>query len=61
MYKLSEEEILDFAKKIYLEGTVGFADLCDPRVKRLTKEFLFTKVKETKSEVSLRDDLFVRI
>ncbi len=40
MYKISEEELLAFAKKLYAEACCGYFDLCESSSEVMVAEFL---------------------
>lgn len=43
-YKVKKEELLEFAKKVYLEGCGGYMDLADSKSEIILDEFLKDKI-----------------
>mgnify|MGYP003337428312 CR=1 FL=1 len=46
-YSITQQEILAFAKQVYLAGFSGYSDLCDNCCNKMVEEFLLNKKTST--------------
>jgi hypothetical protein len=52
-YTVTEDQMMEFAKKLYAEGFGGFMDLCDSVCQKMVVEFLEGKKNETSTQLNL--------